>query len=665
MALWEGLYGVRPFAGRTPAELGANVLRAAIVAPPPSRVPAWVRRVLERGLMVEASRRWPGMDALLAALDRDPERTRRRWLAASAGVLAIAAAGYTAAAMRGAESAVCEGAAEEIAGAWGPESRAAVDQAVRATGVAYAERVADTSTQLLDEFAARWTAVHTEACVSHRRGHTSPQLFDRRMACLRQRRSELAATAGVLAQTTRETVAQAAEAARGLPPVALCEDDERLLAAVDPPADPAAAGAVEEMRGRLARVQALERGGRFVEAWHVVAPMVAEAEALDYLPLRAEVELLVGTLQMQRTQMTQAREHLDRALRLGLEARVDEVAAEALVIAMFVVVAGERKGAEALERAELAWALVRRLGSPPLLTARLYNCQGVAYIELGDVDAGVKSYRQALALLEAHAPDDLLRWATANNLAVALEDSGQPAQAKEIAESTYALLVKQYDRCHPHAVSLQIAIAGAEARLGEMSRSVAGYEATLVCLGDEYPLYEVIARRELGAFHLLWGDVEAAKRQIVAAEQVVARTPDARAHGFEVSLLRVDVAFSEGRLADARATLEALVGPLRADERADALAAVETRLGLAALLAGDAAAADEHLKAAAGYGAAQVASLHGLYAFTLARTLHTLGRGERVAALLDEASSAYARQGAPYAGKVAEIQAWRRGIEEK
>jgi tetratricopeptide (TPR) repeat protein len=390
--------------------------------------------------------------------------------------------------------------------------------------------------------------------------------------------------------------------------------------------------------------------------------MVAEAEALDYLPLRAEVELLVGTLQMQRTQMTQAREHLDRALRLGLEARVDEVAAEALVIATFVMATGERKGAEALERVELAWALVRRLGSPPLLTARLLNCEGVAHIERKDVDAGVDAYRRALALLERHAPDDLLRWATANNLAVALENSGRPAEARAIAGEAYRLMAQQYDACHPHAVSLQIAVADAEARLGDVGRSVAAYEAAFTCLGDEYPLYEVTGRHELGAFQLAWGDVAAAKQQLAECDELMAREPDARAQMLEVALLRADVAIHEGRPAEVEAMLAPMVASLRADAREDALAAVETRLGLAALLVGDATRAEGHLKAAEGLGAAQLAAVHGLYAFTLARTLHALGRGERAAALLDEASSAYARQGVPYAGRVAAIQAWRREI---
>ena len=54
---------------RGAGELAANVLRSLIVAPPAGvGAPAWVRRVLERGLAVEPWARWPTMDELLAAL---------------------------------------------------------------------------------------------------------------------------------------------------------------------------------------------------------------------------------------------------------------------------------------------------------------------------------------------------------------------------------------------------------------------------------------------------------------------------------------------------------------------------------------------------------------------------------------------------------------------
>src|SRR5262249_32826074 len=71
VALWEALYQGRPCAGRSMAELADNVTagrRAAV--PPTSRVPAWMEKVLARGLDPSPERRFPSMAALLAELDR-------------------------------------------------------------------------------------------------------------------------------------------------------------------------------------------------------------------------------------------------------------------------------------------------------------------------------------------------------------------------------------------------------------------------------------------------------------------------------------------------------------------------------------------------------------------------------------------------------------------
>jgi serine/threonine protein kinase len=72
VALYEALYGERPFRGATLGELRMNLIAGRMHAPPPrSPVPPWLRRVLVRGLATAPERRWPDMRALLAALAHD------------------------------------------------------------------------------------------------------------------------------------------------------------------------------------------------------------------------------------------------------------------------------------------------------------------------------------------------------------------------------------------------------------------------------------------------------------------------------------------------------------------------------------------------------------------------------------------------------------------
>ncbi len=73
VALYEALYKVRPFEGDTERALMTSVLDGKLKAPPSdSRVPAWVRRVVMKGLATRPGNRHPSMDAVLELLGRDP-----------------------------------------------------------------------------------------------------------------------------------------------------------------------------------------------------------------------------------------------------------------------------------------------------------------------------------------------------------------------------------------------------------------------------------------------------------------------------------------------------------------------------------------------------------------------------------------------------------------
>ncbi|MCA9713669.1 MAG: serine/threonine protein kinase, partial [Myxococcales bacterium] len=65
VALYEALYGVRPFAGEGLSALADAVLAGRLRARPRGGdVPSWIVDVVERGLARAPERRWPSMDAL-------------------------------------------------------------------------------------------------------------------------------------------------------------------------------------------------------------------------------------------------------------------------------------------------------------------------------------------------------------------------------------------------------------------------------------------------------------------------------------------------------------------------------------------------------------------------------------------------------------------------
>ncbi|MDY7232143.1 protein kinase domain-containing protein [Hyalangium rubrum] len=86
VALYEALYGLRPFAAEAPPERRWT-LRRPERGP---RLPRQVKAALARGLALEVEDRFPSMDALLAVLARPPLLRGRWWALSLAAGLALA-----------------------------------------------------------------------------------------------------------------------------------------------------------------------------------------------------------------------------------------------------------------------------------------------------------------------------------------------------------------------------------------------------------------------------------------------------------------------------------------------------------------------------------------------------------------------------------------------
>lgn len=75
---WELLFGQKPFEGETMVTLAAAVLGGKRRPPARGRdVPAWLTRILDRGLSTEPEKRWLSTENLLQDIER--AQTRNRW----------------------------------------------------------------------------------------------------------------------------------------------------------------------------------------------------------------------------------------------------------------------------------------------------------------------------------------------------------------------------------------------------------------------------------------------------------------------------------------------------------------------------------------------------------------------------------------------------------
>ena len=217
VALYESLYGERPFEGKSFMALMASVAKGVVrEAPEGTKVPSWVRRVILRGLLPSADARHPSMTALLDALEKDPSVAHRRWAAGAATVVMAAGMVIGAARTLQARHSPCEGGALKLAGVWEPipattARKQAIHSAFVATGKSYAEKTFETVKRALDKYTAAWTATYTDACEATAvRGEQSAEVLDLRMSCLQGRLDSVKALTDLFAHADGNTIEKAA-----------------------------------------------------------------------------------------------------------------------------------------------------------------------------------------------------------------------------------------------------------------------------------------------------------------------------------------------------------------------------------------------------------------------------------------------------------------------
>jgi serine/threonine protein kinase len=101
VTLCEALYGESPFKGEIATDVETRVvvmkavLAGEITLPQGRPVPAWLRRIILRGLSVDPAARWPSLDAVAHLIDRGLHRRRRLGTAAAAATLVAASIALT------------------------------------------------------------------------------------------------------------------------------------------------------------------------------------------------------------------------------------------------------------------------------------------------------------------------------------------------------------------------------------------------------------------------------------------------------------------------------------------------------------------------------------------------------------------------------------------
>jgi tetratricopeptide (TPR) repeat protein/predicted Ser/Thr protein kinase len=496
-SLYACLYRKRPYDARSFAEYRKMLdAGSGFPEPPPSAVPAWVRRTIERGLSLDPAARFPSMDALLDALTADPAVRRRRWLIAGTVVAALAiGAGATVRAIAKADdnrALLCTGADRKLAGVWDDARRQAMKHAFLASERPYKQIAFDGAAKRLDDRARAWTAMHTESCEATRlHGEQPESVMTLRTACLDQRLRELGQLVDVFVAADGKVVERAIAATSALSPLDPCADVKALTAAVSPPANLATRAAVDQLRQTLARSKALFDGGKFQEAADTARPVVAAARQLGYRPIEAEALIRLGETQVWLQPGQPAVDTLRAAARAGEASHYDEIRARALAWIVGVIGFDLEKPADALVLADDARAAIERLGGDPYIQSILESSLGRTYSRTNDFAKMLEHHNNSLAIRRKLFGEDDPNTANAyNNVAVALKELGRYREALATHKRAQDIRERVLGPDHPDSAMSMANVGSEYYELGDLDEALANTDAALTA-----------ARRSLPATH--------------------------------------------------------------------------------------------------------------------------------------------------------------------
>jgi tRNA A-37 threonylcarbamoyl transferase component Bud32 len=378
---WQLFAGERPFRGTTIDELRRAA--SAGVASVKGNLPGAIRGVLARGLDPDPAKRWPDMNALLAALERAKGRPRRRVQLALA-VVGVAGAGIVAVKLATAPAKTTDSACDvtpeaEIASAWSPAHRAKLGGAGAAAVIA----------EELDAFATRWVADYRSACAGPRTKQTFAKL-----GCLLGERDIVAGFTELMPTVPQEVISQV-EMGGVLPRTQACDGPSP----VTPPTLPDDLVARDKIRALRPKLIA----SRWASPKQLLATMpdlVKQAEALGWDPLIAEAHQNFGIAALRAGEWELSRDEFKAAFDYAKRAHHDRLAAETAVFELGGEIQAASDPANATAFDDLA-AQARRAahdtGDDPHFLAQITELEAVYAVSRGKLDDAIVKYDQAHA----------------------------------------------------------------------------------------------------------------------------------------------------------------------------------------------------------------------------------------------------------------------------
>ncbi|MBL8974005.1 MAG: serine/threonine protein kinase [Myxococcales bacterium] len=484
VALHEALTGRHPFAADEPDATGQRVLARVLagdLAPGERAAPAWLQKVVRRGLAPDPADRYPSMHALVRELEATPGRRRRGTLLAAAVTLVLASSALTVAGVQRWTAGPCGDPAEDLRGVWDEQVRDAGRAAFLASGLAHAGDVWTRLEPRIGDYAHAWRVAREQTCrARHTGGAGLGDALQLRDACLLRRRAELAGLTALLARADPETISAGIAALDQLTPLTVCDDAETLRREATALGRTDALAVHEAMRRELVTL------GTWVSLGHArvlesrVAALTTRARERASPVVLAEALQLQGRVQEALGDHDAAAASLTAAVHEAVASRHDRLHAELAVRLVWIEGVLRRRSAEASTQAARAAAAIRAIGGEPLLAARLLDHRGAVASAGHDHPTAERLHREAIELRTAVTPRSPIDQAMSrSNLGLALLSQGKIDEAEANIRAALDGYQLAFGPQHPTVAAVLSNLGQAQVQAGRHDRGLELLHAAL------------------------------------------------------------------------------------------------------------------------------------------------------------------------------------------
>ena len=475
VSLYQALWGRHPF-GLSPKVAVATVKHGEPpMAPPRSRVPARIWRLVRQGLAHDPDARHASLEVLLDSLLDDPAARRRRLALVGAAVI-----GSVTAILVAQRDSDCVDVDAPVRAVWNDDTASSLHTTFAATGLPWADAAAARASESLDAWSSSWAAQAAEACAAtHVHGTQSDDLLDRRMVCLDRQRRSLVALLDVLRDADASVVELAPDAVAALPDPVECGDLDALDRMVPHPTDPEQRARVVEVEDAVARGWALYDTGRYADARDVALEAVEAADAIGHRPTQADATRLLADASWDAGDVAAGEDALRRAVALAIAGRDDATAARAWLSLAYGALFGRSDVQEAARIEALASAAVEALGEPEPFRIDVLRLRGQIALAAGRVGEGRRALEEALAALHASDGDPTRLAAGELSVGLALHTAGEFDASREHFEAATRLYAEHLGADNPLTLRARSNLANVLTALRRLDDAKREHEAVL------------------------------------------------------------------------------------------------------------------------------------------------------------------------------------------